>query len=1157
MRLNRLDLVRYGKFTDKRIDLGARPQDKPDLHIIYGPNEAGKSTALAAFLDLLFGIDPRSHFNFMHPYATMRIGAILDLAGAAKEFLRVKRPHNSLLDAGEQPISEAAILAELGGIDRESYRSMFSLDDETLAAGGEGILASKGDLGQLLFSASAGLADLSRSLTELRSEADGFYKFRGRSGELSDLKGRLAVLKVERERIDTLASHYAQLVEIRDRMTAQYEKAIGERGKIQSRMDEIQRILNALPRLTVLRSLRAQLEPLADLPDEPSGWTEELPKLQNAEIELATRAQGFAEAIAELSTELGALVIDEAAAKLADRIEMLADLRARHVTAAKDLPERRLQLREADLKIAGLLSRLDRKAEAEPARLVLNAAVVGALRGLIETRSGVAAAATAAADELSEAKRRLDEAQAKLDEAGDRPDSGQRSEARIAALAATVAALRADDHSARRRLAARTRTAHLQTLSDRIGALRPWQGDVETLVTMAIPQPEPMECWKVAVAEAQKRIDTQAGEVERLTIERVRLKAELEAIGGVVAVVSDAESARIRAGREQAWASHRRTLDTVSADVFEGALRHDDMVTNARLGHAADLAKLQQTTVSLAVLEADLGRAHHLLDATETALRFVREEIAGALRAMAPALPDAMPLSQLEGWVARRIKALEMRESVLAAERDLREADADAEAARERLTAALGAAGVFYEADASFETLLAMAQAAIDRETALRSLRDAVNDRQRDLMSRVSVAEKAAAADQAWSASWAKACSDCWLGAGGPAPSLETVREILAVVADLGPALETQAGLADRIAKMEKDQADFAAEVTAIASALNLPSASAILDLARAIVDRAHEANASRAKRDLKQQTLETVHDAQRLLAETLAIHAKRKAEMTAYFGVGSLPEVAAKLQCIARKTELSQQAHSAACEILDALRSPTMGEAERAIDTANRAALEAEFEELKARFDDQDKRSRELFSEQSKAADCVDAVGGDDAVARIEGQRRTTLLEIEEKAVRYLKDRAGAAAAEQALRAYRDRHRSSMMARASEAFRTISRGAYTGLGTQLDRDTQSLIAFSAAGGSKIAAELSKGARFQLYLALRVAGYHEFARWRRPVPFIADDIMETFDDFRAEEAFRLFAEMATVGQVIYLTHHRHLCEIALQICPTAQMHRLG
>jgi uncharacterized protein YhaN len=37
--------------------------------------------------------------------------------------------------------------------------------------------------------------------------------------------------------------------------------------------------------------------------------------------------------------------------------------------------------------------------------------------------------------------------------------------------------------------------------------------------------------------------------------------------------------------------------------------------------------------------------------------------------------------------------------------------------------------------------------------------------------------------------------------------------------------------------------------------------------------------------------------------------------------------------------------------------------------------------------------------------------------------------------------------------------------------------------------------------------------------------------------------METFDDFRAEEAFRLLAGMAATGQVIYFTHHRHLCEI--------------
>jgi uncharacterized protein YhaN len=131
------------------------------------------------------------------------------------------------------------------------------------------------------------------------------------------------------------------------------------------------------------------------------------------------------------------------------------------------------------------------------------------------------------------------------------------------------------------------------------------------------------------------------------------------------------------------------------------------------------------------------------------------------------------------------------------------------------------------------------------------------------------------------------------------------------------------------------------------------------------------------------------------------------------------------------------------------------------------------------------------------------------------------------------------------------------MMARASNAFRTISRGAYAKLATQPDKDTEILVAVGAGGSSQEAPKLSKGTRFQLYLALRVAGYHEFAQTRTTVPFIADDIMETFDDFRAEEAFGLFGEMASVGQVIYFTHHQHLLEIVRKVCPGAKIHHLA
>jgi len=189
-----------------------------------------------------------------------------------------------------------------------------------------------------------------------------------------------------------------------------------------------------------------------------------------------------------------------------------------------------------------------------------------------------------------------------------------------------------------------------------------------------------------------------------------------------------------------------------------------------------------------------------------------------------------------------------------------------------------------------------------------------------------------------------------------------------------------------------------------------------------------------------------------------------------------------------------------------------------------------------------------------------MNAVGGDDAVARIEQSRKTILLAIAEGAERYLRLSAGIIAMEQALALYRERHSSSMMQRASDAIRTISRGRYTSLASQpdhgRDKGRELLIAIQNDGTSKQAAEMSKGARFQLYLALRVAGFHEFAATRQTVPFIADDIMETFDDFRAEETFKLFAGMAKVGQVIYLTHHRHLCDIAKSVCPDVTIHEL-
>ena len=60
MRFKAINLIAYGPFTDYRIEL----PEKPDFHIIYGPNEAGKSSALRALISALYGIPMRTMIIF-------------------------------------------------------------------------------------------------------------------------------------------------------------------------------------------------------------------------------------------------------------------------------------------------------------------------------------------------------------------------------------------------------------------------------------------------------------------------------------------------------------------------------------------------------------------------------------------------------------------------------------------------------------------------------------------------------------------------------------------------------------------------------------------------------------------------------------------------------------------------------------------------------------------------------------------------------------------------------------------------------------------------------------------------------------------------------------------------------------------------------------
>ena len=327
---------------------------------------------------------------------------------------------------------------------------------------------------------------------------------------------------------------------------------------------------------------------------------------------------------------------------------------------------------------------------------------------------------------------------------------------------------------------------------------------------------------------------------------------------------------------------------------------------------------------------------------------------------------------------------------------------------------------------------------------------------------------------------------------------------------------------------------------------------------AGAVEGRVARARENARRRAEKAEALANARERVAAIAEALDVNMRQARSMTAFFAVDTLADVAAKLEECRRRDEARAEIAKELRAIIVASVAGSLEAARAVLEGADAAALAAELAALKTRAPHDDLAHAEAHSAHRETIKRLEAVGGDDAVARIEEKRRTILEEIKDGARRYLTLRAGVAAADEALRLYRDRHRGAMMERASKAFTLISRGAYRGLTTAPNGQSEMLIALAADGGSKAAEQLSKGARFQLYLALRVAGYHELAKAqaRAPAPFVADDIMETFDHFRAEEALRLFAEMGRVGQVIYFTYHQHLSEIAKTVCPEARVHEL-
>lgn len=1158
MRLRRLDLTRYGKFTDYSIDFGAHVAGTPDLHIVYGLNEAGKSTSLSAYLDLLFGIEERTKYGFLHQGKTMEIGGCLEFDGRAHEFKRVKQRSNSLLNEHGQPVNEAILSVPLAGLTRDAYRMMFSLDDQTLEDGGNAILESKGDLGELLFSATAGLSGVSSILDSAISEADGIFRKRASSTKIAVLKRQIAELKSQRDEIDVQASAYRALTTVLEQAEAAYDAIMTEIGTAKARHDKITRVIRAYPVADEYRWGEDQLLEYADLPHPPAEWMSALPDLIVEETRLQTELTGIRQREQKIREYLAGLVVENRLLEMADQLDQLSDAAARYATAQEDLPKRKVALSDSNRKLDLILATLGQTDVDNPKSLLIPAATIGTLRDLISAKSGVDVARQSAEKEYEAVRQAVENEQRDRQELDGQ--GGSIGAGKTAQLQSALHRLRDGNLVAEFRLAERAVPAKRQAFNDAAIELLPWTGDGDELRRISSPAADRVEFWKGAFSDIEKR-RLQIIEREReLSTKQQEDVARLAALRQAIDIMDDDQEKAALLEREDAWEQHLSALNRETADRFEIRMRATDGAAAARLNSARQLEEIRSLTAGLVVTKASVDRQRQLLRETDDELQTLRREI----RSETPAEINLDGDASVASWLTKIGRWAEIRILTLSAWDDLRQALSDAENAKAALTkeqdtlaATLISVGLEVD-ELDVAALMQAADTILADQTAIQTKRQnaekRVTELEADAARRKVELDKAIDASGTWQTDWSITLQSTWFNGEG---KVGAVRELLDALSGLPEALGEKDDLLHRIGSMETDRKSFDEAIAQLYGALGetLDDRDP-LDAAKALLRRRQEAELAEAKRLESDQSLADLASEREQLDNEIAVHAARRTELTDFFQTETLADVRQALERCRKRDELVEQQGKLARQIVIDMQAPSLEAAMTNLADADLEELQREQAELITRMEDLDGRSKDLFADKARATDRLSAIGGDDAAARLEAIRRTLLLEIEDLALRYLRLRSGSLVAEHGIRAYRDKHRSAMMNRASEAFRLITRGDYIGLATRPDKDREALIGLSRHSGSKLAVEMSKGTQFQLYLALRLAGYEEFATARPSVPFIADDIMETFDEPRSEEVFRLFGQMAEIGQVVYLTHHRHLCDIAATVVPTVKIHKI-
>lgn len=1145
MKLLELGLVPFGPFSSFKLDLSA----PAGLHVVFGRNEAGKSTSLRAISGLLYGIPHDTLDAHQHPMPELRIsGKLLGSDGRLLDVVRRKGRKNTLLTPAGQPLDEALLARALGGVGQDLYRTMFGLDHETLKAGAEALLRGKGDLGETLFDAGVGGAAVHDVLAELERQAAELYRPRATTAVINrELKELSEAKKRARQAATDPVAWDRQLAELE---AAERELAEAEalRRELWIERDRLERIRRVLPRLRRRSELVAERAALGELRIDPElgRRRRELLDLCEKETWQIERLRGE---IAAEESKRASHVFSERLARLPDeeRVQVSQRLGA-YQKNAKDLPKRRAELKGFEAEARQIAMRLGIEGPlANAERFQLDAPTQTRIRELVQRHALLEQALSDGRSELAEARAELERVRAELAAA---PPPREVSELtaevaraeRAAELETRIGELQTETVRARRRADAAASAIGIECAHECVSAL-------------PIPAAESVDRFETRFAELERERARISGELATSAERERRCAAEARELGRHGEVPSAELLRRARAERDQAWQALERERSLEEARAFERLVARADQVADSLWQNAERVARAEAIAAEL----ADLARDADALRASDAEVGRALAELEVEWRALwQPAGIAPRAPREMRAWLAGFARLIAAADALDERQAALDAAKQELERARAGVCRALGAEG---SPELALAALLEKARARLSAEAS--RVREAEHlERVRRELERSEASRAARVAQReaelgAWQSEWEDAARA--LGEGQiPSPTETSAR--LDLIEALRRALERVADWRRRIDGMERDDRVLAEDVARLARELAPELADLPLERAGPALVREHEktrmiesklAEIDARLADKKDELARL--DRSRELAE------RELGALVESAGVGSLAELADLEQRSERARALDRELAELDLALAEDRAGRPLEELESEARGVDSDLAKVRVAEIAEATEELQERLGNLHARVQSAKHGLERLGESTAV-EAEEDAHAIAARAREHAERYVRVKLAATLLRREIDRYRERHQGPVVARASELFRRLTRGSFAALRADVDDADQPVLACVRQSGEKLQITgLSEGTREQLYLALRLASLEHFGEKNELLPLVLDDVLLHSDEDRTLAALELFGELGARMQILLFSHHAHLVELARRAVPPARLavHELG